>query len=119
MPITQAVHGGGTAPTLTRRVYYTGSDELLEGYALCYNYDASDVTAENLTLSAGVAEECPARRLQVEKPSVNNCVHFAGVVSNKHASGFTGPGWVEINMPGSICNIYAAANVDHGPTQVS
>jgi hypothetical protein len=97
-------------------VYYTGSDELLEGYALCYNFDASDVSAENLTLSAGVDEECPARRLQVEKPSINNSVHFAGVVSNKHASGFTGPGWVEINMPGSVCNIYAAASVDHGST---
>ena len=115
MPITQAVNGGGTSPTYTRRVYYIGTDELLEGYALCYNFDASDVSAENLTLSAGVAEECPARRLQVEKPSVNNCVHFAGVVSNKSA-GVTGPGWVEINLPGSVCNIYAAASVDHGAT---
>ena len=115
MPITQAVNGGGTSPTYTRRVYYIGTDELLEGYALCYNFDASDVSAENLTLSAGVAEECPARRLQVEKPSVNNCAHFAGTVSNKSA-GVTGPGWVEINLPGSICNIYAKSSVDHGTT---
>jgi hypothetical protein len=113
--ITQAVHGGGTSPTVTRRVYYTGSDTLLEGYALCYNFDASDVSAENLMLSAGVDEECPARRIQVEKPSLNNCAHFAGVVSNKSA-GVTGPGWVEINLPGSVCNIYAAASVDHGST---
>jgi len=113
--ITQAVHGGGTSPTITRRVYYIGTDTLLEGYALCYNFDASDVSAENLTLSAGVAEECPARRIQVEKPSVNNCAHFAGTVSNKSA-GVTGPGWIEINLPGSVCNIYAYASADHGTT---
>lgn len=113
MPITQAVHGGGTSPTIRRRVYYTGTDTLEEGYALCYNFSASDVSAENLTLSAGVGEECPARRIQVSKPTVNNCVHFAGVVTGKY-SGFTGPGYIEINEPGSVCNIYAAANVDHG-----
>ena len=115
MPITQAVNGGGTSPTYTRRVYYIGTDELLEGYALCYNFDASDVSPENLALSAGVDEECPARRLQVEKPSVNNCAHFAGTVSNKSA-GVTGPAWVEINLPGSVCNIYADASADHGTT---
>lgn len=113
MPITQAVHGQGTSPTFTRRVYYTGSDTLYEGYALCYNFDARDVTGENLTLSqADSLTDTPARRIQVEKPSVNNSFHFAGTVSNK-SSGFTGPGFVEINMPGSVCNIYAAANCDH------
>lgn len=109
------VHGGGVVPAITERVYYTGSDTLLEGYALCYNFDASDVSAENLTLSAGVDEECSARRLQVEKPNLNNCVHFAGVVSAKSA-GMVGPGWLEINKPGSVCNIYCNASADHGTT---
>jgi len=113
-----AIHGGGLAPQHTMRVYYTGSDKLLEGYALCFNFDASDVSAENLTLSAGIDEECSARRLQVEKPNLNNCVHFAGVVSAR-SNGFTGPGWIEINRPGSVCNIYAytvSDIVDHGST---
>ena len=120
--ITQAVHGGGTSPTITRRVYYTGTDTLLEGYALCYNFDSYDQSAEALsthltTGDFGVDDPDPARRLQVEKPSVNNCVHFAGTVSEK-SNNVVGPAWVEINMPGSVCNIYAFASADHGSTGV-
>jgi hypothetical protein len=120
--ITQAVHGGGTSPTFTRRVYYIGTDTLVEGYALCYNFDSYDQSAEALsthlnTGDYGVDDPSPARRIQVEKPSINNCVHFAGVVSEK-SGGVTGPAWVEINLPGSVCNIYANASVDHGSTGV-
>jgi hypothetical protein len=120
MPVTQAVHGGGSAPTYTRRVYYTGTDTLQEGYALCYNYDAADQTPETLTTwgdgtTVSLADSLtatPARRIQVEKPSIFNLCHFAGVVTAKGA-GFTGPGYLEINMPGSVCNIYSGANTDH------
>lgn len=116
MPITQAVHGGGQTPTLTQRVYYTGSDALYEGYALCYNFDAAEVSPENLSISltqdAAASDACPARVIQVEKPSYANAMHFAGVVTER-SNGVKGPGWVEIYMPGSVCNIYAAANVDH------
>lgn len=118
MPISEVVHGGGASPKYTRRVYYTGTDTLYEGYALCYNYDAYDVSAENLdasgwSLDLAVSEPCPARAIQVEKPSINNCAHFAGVVSEKSDS-VTGPAWIEINLPGSVCNIWANANCDHG-----
>ncbi len=120
MPTTQTVHGGGTAPVFQQKVYYTGSDTLLEGYALCYNFDAYDVSAENLsahldTGDMGADDECPARRLQVEKPSFYNSMHFAGVVA-KESNGVVGPGWVTINRPGSVCNIYCSANVDHSDT---
>lgn len=107
------VHGGGTSPAIVRRVYYIGTDTLREGYALCYNFDVADETAEALTLSlAESLVETPARRLQVEKPTWKNSFHFAGVVSDK-SNGVTGPGWVEINCPGSICNIYTFINCDH------
>ena len=120
MPNTQLVNGGGTSPTYTRRVFYTGTDTLYEGYALCYNFDAADQTPEGLTTNgcgtaitlADSLVDTPARRLQVEKPTWKNSAHFAGVISNK-SSGTTGPGWVEINMPGSVCNIYTYANCDH------
>jgi hypothetical protein len=96
-------------------VYYTGTDELQEGYALCYNFDSIDRSAENISLASGqegADDESPARHIQVEKPSMENAMWFAGVVSAKYA-GFTGPGYIEINMPGSICNIWCNANVDH------
>jgi hypothetical protein len=105
-----AIHGGGLAPQHTMRVYYTGSDKLLEGYALCFNFDAIDVVAENLAVSTGDTT-CAARRLQVEKPNAYNSLHFAGVVAAR-SHGVTGPCWVEINRPGSVCNIYTQADCD-------
>jgi hypothetical protein len=96
-------------------VYYTGSDELQEGYPLCYNFDSIDRSAENISLPTGqegADDASPARHIQVEKPSMENALWFAGVVTGKYA-GFTGPGYIEINMPGSICNVWCGANVDH------
>ena len=46
---TQTQVHGGAAETYTMRVYYSGSDTLYEGYALCFNFDALDVNAENRT----------------------------------------------------------------------
>ena len=120
MPITQYTDGGGVTPTNTRRAYYTGTDTLYEGYALCYNFDAADQSAEGFTtggngttisLADSIAPTA-ARRIQVEKPTISNCFHFAGVVSEK-SNGVTGPGWVEICLPGSVCNIYAKKSADH------
>ena len=114
--IQTTVHGTGESPAIKRRVYYIGTDTLYEGYALCYNFDVADEMAETGTLSlADSLVPTAARRLQVEKPTMFNMTHFAGVVSEK-SDGVAGPGWVEINLPGSICNIYAAANCDHEGT---
>ena len=120
MSVTQYTDGGGTTPTIARRVYYTGSDTLYEGYALCYNFDAKDQTAEGFTTShdgttislADSLVPTAARRIQVEKPTVSNMQHFAGTVSEK-SDGVTGPGWIEINLPGSVCNVYTGVNCDH------
>ena len=119
------IHGGG-APVLTESVYYTGTDTLLEGYALCYDFNAADVNQENATQEAGtddgviipdVGEEYfnSARRLLVEKPAEGNKIHFAGIVA-KESDGVTGPGWVKIHKPGSICNVYCYSNCDHEGT---
>jgi len=112
---------GGAAETNTMRVYYNGSDTLGEGYALCFNFDAIDVTDENISqTSPDVGQEYwnDARRLMVEKPAEGNKLHFAGAVSQRSAN-FTGPGWIEIHRPGSICNIYAYASADHGSTGIT
>ncbi len=120
MPVSTVIHGGAVN-TDTMRVYYTGTDTLKEGYALCWNFDAFDVGAENKSQTSPVASTSDfndARRLQVEKPTEGNKVHFAGVVSQK-GNGVTGPGWVEIHRPGSICNVYAFADCDHGSSGIT
>lgn len=111
---TNTVHGGA-APSMTTSVYYTGSDTLLEGYALCYDFNAADVNQENATqTSPNVGEEywADARRVLVEKCQEGNKLHFAGVVA-ACSDNTTGPGWVTIHAPGSICNVYADADCDH------
>ena len=55
----------GQVPATTRQVYYTGTDALYEGYALCYDVTASEAN----------------RSVHVAKPTLNNCVEFAGVVA--------------------------------------
>jgi hypothetical protein len=114
MSFMNTIHGGG-APSLTTSVYYTGSDTLLEGYALCYDFNAADVNQENATqTSPNVGEEvwADARRVLVEKCQEGNKIHFAGVVAAA-SDNTTGPGWVTIHRPGSVCNVYAASDCDH------
>lgn len=107
------IHGGGISPINVRRVWFTGTTVVKEGYPLCYNFDATDESAEGATISlADSLGPTSARRLQVEFPGFGNEMHFAGVVSEK-SNGVTGPGWVEINCPGSICNIFTSADGDH------
>ena len=113
MGFTNDIHGGG-APSLTTSVYYTGSDTLLEGYTLCYDFNAYDVNQENAAQTTpNVGEEvwADARRVLVEKCTEQNKLHFAGVVAQQ-SDGVTGPGWVTIHRPGSVCNAYAYSNVD-------
>ena len=114
MGFVNTIHGGG-APSDTTSVYYTGSDTLLEGYTLCYDFYAADVNQEDVYLTdINVGEECwaDARRVLVEKCTEGNKIHFAGVVA-KDSDGVTGPGWVTIHRPGSICNVFTNADCDH------
>jgi len=71
-----------------RSVYFTGSDKLKEGYALCFDQDAS-LTDADPRLRLGVA---------VEKPATANLNAFAGVVA-PDSDGVTGPGFVSIIVP--------------------
>ena len=79
-----------------KRVYYTGTDTLLAGYALCYDRDnitATDVNGDALALTSASY----GRFLWVEKPAVGNLNDFAGIVCP--GSGGTGPCWVDIFEP--------------------
>lgn len=84
-----------------KRVYFSGTDTLQEGYALCYDQDASP-TATN-----------PFERLGfiVEKPATANLAAFAGLVSAGDA-GKTGPCYLDIIVPtpGEVVTAYTKAN---------
>ncbi len=113
MSVMTCVHGTA-AEVNVMRVYYIGTDTLQEGYPVCFNFNAANVTPENKAqTSPDVGEEFwnDARRIQVEKAAEGNKLHFAGAVSQK-SHGVTGPNWIEIHRPGSICNIYVADDVD-------
>jgi hypothetical protein len=84
-----------------------------------WNFDALSVTAENETLAAASATDwCDARRVQVEDPSFENNMHFAGVI-DKASDGLVGPNWILVHRPGSICQIHTAITVDHRDASVT
>lgn len=94
----------GQVPATTRQVYYTGTDALYEGYAVCY-----DVTASEANRSTHVA-----------KPTLNNCTEFAGVVAPGQTipSRTSGGTWVNIvSVEGVIArgvNVYTDENLAAG-----
>lgn len=70
-----------------KRVYYTGSDTLGEGYCLCYDRDYGTASEADID-----------RAVRVEKPAAGNLRYFAGVVTAEDA-GRTGPCWVTVIEP--------------------
>lgn len=87
-----AFHVAG-AINLPRRVFYTGSDAILQGEGLCYDSDRG--TAANVDYT---------RNSYVEAASTSNNGSFAGVSDAAHAAQ-TGGRWISINEPGSIALI--------------
>jgi len=81
-----------------KRVYYTGSDTLLEGYLLCYDYDTT-TDLDGDTIAEGSCNS--GRYLKVEKPTTNNCPFFAGIVAAESANK-VGPCWVTIIEPANV-----------------
>jgi len=101
----------------TKRVYYTGADQLFVGYVLCYDRDNITATARGAGFHQGLATlaqgaaltagyESYARALYVEKPTAANADEFAGVVAPE-SDGVTGPGWITITEPsGRVSNVH-------------
>jgi len=56
------------------RVWYSGTDAILEGEAVCYDVANGTATAEN-----------GKRHNQVTRPTTSNNMAFAGVAVNNHA----------------------------------
>lgn len=96
-----------------KRVYYEGTDTLLEGYLLCYNYDTT-TDRDGDTIAEG--SQCNGRYLKVEKPSTNNANFFAGVVAAESANK-VGPCEITIIEPTSvIIPVYTDVNCTNGTT---
>ncbi len=94
-----------------KRVYYTGSDTLAEGYLLCYDRDYGTASDADI-----------ARAYRVEKPATANLKYFAGVV-DAECAGRTGPGWISIieprPNPGCLVNVHTDQNCTLGTTKLA
>lgn len=83
--------------TAKKRVYYTGTDTMREGYNLCYDVDfAGAVATEGKTGDATVFNQLRASR--VEKPSVGNQEHYSGVVAPGDDRK-VGPCYIDVLVP--------------------
>lgn len=75
------------------RCYYTGSDTLRKGYALCLDFDSSN--------TGGTVSDYDERQINVEKPAMKNLPYFYGVVAPTY-DGHTGPGWIDVIRPTGV-----------------
>jgi len=90
-----------------KHVYYTGTDTLKPGYALCYDRDT--ITAENAAGTALAAiSSSYGRHTWVEKPASGNLHNFAGIVGPGQQM-MAGPCWVEIiqPQPGLVIDVFS------------
>ncbi len=82
---------------VSQHVWFMGTGALLEGQAVCFNWDF------------GTAGDADCRRFnRVEPPSITNAQFFAGVAARDYsanANGATRPQLIEIYGPGSLCNV--------------
>ncbi|NLX97602.1 MAG: hypothetical protein GXY83_15650 [Rhodopirellula sp.] len=82
-----------------KRVYYTGSDTLKTGYALCYDRDTGTASESDIN-----------RAINVEKPATANLNYFAGVV-DAGSAGKTGPCYIDIVQPtGALVECFTDQN---------
>ena len=79
-----------TGLKIVKSVFYTGSDILYEGEAVCYDFDYGTATTAETE-----------RRSRVERPSRTNNMYFAGVAAHKTYAAKTGGQMIQIYLSGS------------------
>ncbi len=85
------------------RVWFGGTTALKEGQGVCYNFD-------HYPSGGAVTTSNEDRYNRVELPATANSLHFAGVSAHAYAASSTGQ-FIEICLPGSVCNILCYADV--------
>lgn len=109
-----------TEPNLAHeRVYFTGTDTLYEGYALCKDYDSA--TAQDPAATTEAVTAWGSGRFQkVEKPATANLPFFAGYVAPSSA-GKTGPCWIDIipHQPQKFINAHVYVSCVVGTTALA
>ncbi len=82
------------AKVISEFVWFNGDGALKEGQGVCYNWDY------------GTAADYDARRTNhVEVPTILNAPYFAGVAARPYSASVGGQ-FIEINLPGSTCNVW-------------
>ena len=104
----------GTGPEPKMKVYYEGTDTILNGYLLCSN---TDYTADAKTLGmlsvAAIAAATPAREryTRVEKPKIGNVHRFVGAVVGLGEAGRKGPCELDVAWPANaMADLYTDAS---------
>jgi len=100
------------ARTNRRKVFYTGTDALLKGVPLAYDFDD---TGDGISGNGQEADDAwGGRGKRVVKPSANT-EHFAGATVTSYTANASGQ-WIEIYEPGSECEVYCKVNCTVGST---
>lgn len=112
MQQVQMVPGPGPEPKM--KVYYEGTDTLLNGYLLCSNtdYTASALTIGPLSVAAITAASASRERwTRAEKPAAANVHRFLGAVVGLGGAGRAGPGMFDVARPcGAMADLYTDAS---------
>lgn len=93
------------------KVWFSGSTAVTRGYGLCYDRTYAD-TDYPATAHHGFRSQV------VAVPSVSNADRFAGVAAASYAA-VSGGQWIEIFVPGSVCDVYCKENCTVGTTYMT
>lgn len=83
-----------------RRVFFTGSTEILQGQGFCYERDYANANKDGHTTT----DPCGYRDKRVELPSKDSNDAFAGVAAQSYSASPVGQ-WIDIYEPGSVCPV--------------
>jgi hypothetical protein len=87
-----------------KKVFFTGSTAVTQGYGVCYDKDYDDGTDD-----ADAVDAWGKRDKAVAAPTTTNNNAFAGVAVRSYTA-VTGGQWIDIYEPGSNCLVYIVDN---------